>query len=382
MAEKKGNGLLIVISILATLLVMEGVLRFSGIARMTARFTCYHPVVGKVYCPATTGLYTKTRYSQNLVINSDGMVDREYPLTRAAGTLRVALLGDSFAASEYLPTEDKFEGLLERDLSARLGKPVEILNFGISGGETWDQLQIFHLKAARYQPDLTLLSLYWLNDINDNIGQLRNNNPNPLLDEYDVPLTGRLKAARKNFNKALWNRSLLYQLVHDGYGNLERSIKRWFRPDYLKQIDRLVVEEHAGTVAEGLQLKGVPMVDTESSDDDLFFWESAGWAITRKLILKLKAEVEAAGGRLVVLHFPSEGLVRSGIPLPYEAFDAFLNLNGIPSVSLFQPYSAMDPEALRRHFIPGDGHWTRHGHRYVAGQTREMLLDAFSGQYP
>ena len=92
-------------------------------------------------------------------------------------------MGDSFTASEYLPTEEKFEGILERDLSRETGRPVELLNFGISAIETWNQLQIFHLRAVKYQPDITFLLFFWGNDIRDNIGQLGSGSPNPLLDE-------------------------------------------------------------------------------------------------------------------------------------------------------------------------------------------------------
>jgi hypothetical protein len=116
--------------------------------------------------------------------------------------------------------------------------------------------------------------------------------------------------------------------------------------------------EYQGTGLQEPWSKGRPTVDTDSNDDDLFFWGSAGWEITRKLIQKLKAESEASGGRLLLLHFPSEGLVRSGITLPNKEFDAFLNQNGIPHVSLFPDYYALESEELHQHFIPNDGHWT------------------------
>jgi hypothetical protein len=257
-------------------------------------------------------------------------------------------------------------------MNDRIG-PVEILNFGISGSETWDQLQLFHLRAASYQPDLTLLVLFWGNDVKNNIERLRSGSPNPLLEEYDAPLTGRIKQVRKNINKARWNNSLRYQVVHDGTGKLERLIKRWLQPDYL---DRLQAEGQQGADPDVLQ----PVADTDINEDDLFFWTSAGWNITRELIIKLDAEVQAAGSRLVVLHFPSEELVRSGIPLPHEEFDAFLDQHGIPHVSLFRGYHALEPGELQRHFIPADGHWTRHGHRYVARQTQPLLFNALSGQ--
>jgi hypothetical protein len=376
MGEKRRNFALLVISVLAALLLAEGALRLSGMAAMTARFMCFDALMGKVYCESAEGTFSRGSYTHHLVINSDGMVDREHPLAAPGDTLRVALLGDSFTASEYLPVEQKFEGILEQELSRSLDQPVEILNFGISAIDTWNQLQIFHLKSARYRPDLTLLAFFWGNDIRDNIEQLQSGNPNPLLDEYDAPFAARLRQARKNFNKQLWNHSLLYQVVHEGWGRLERSVKQRLAPAYLREIDRLILtgdrqDSTAGEVAD--------VVDTGYNDDDVFFWNSAGWEVTRQLIVKLNADVEAAGSRLVVMHFPSEGLVRGGVPLPHPEFDAFLEQNGIPYVSLFPGYQAMDAGELRSHFIPGDGHWTPHGHRHVAQQTTELLLDALSG---
>ena len=185
---------------------------------------------------------------------------------------------------------------------------------------------------------------------------------------------------RKRFNSALWNSSLLYQVVHERYGRLERSVKRWFEPEYRKEINQVIAGEFADASLNDLQPGAGPAVDTDFNDDDLFFWDSAGWEITRELIIKLKTEVEAAGSRLVLLHFPSEGLASSGIPLPHEEFDAFLAHNGIPHVSLFPDYYALDQEALGKHFIPADGHWTRHGHQYVARRTQDMLFSALSGQ--
>ena len=378
MDGNKGNWLLLIISVLLTLLMAEVALRLSGAAEMKARFQCFDAIIGKVYCDSTAGTFSRSTYSNYLVINSDGMVDREYPIPKPEGTLRIAMLGDSFAASEYLPTEVKFEGLLERELSKQLGKPVEILNFGISATETWNQLQIFHLNTAKYQPDITFLVFFWGNDIRDNVGQLSANSPNPLMDEYEAPLAWRLKEMRKNFNKTLWKNSLLYQVTHDGYGNLAQSIESWFKPEYLDQIDRVIAGGDNGDILNDTQSSARNMVDTEFNDDDPFFWDSEGWEITRKLIQKLKDESEAAGSRLVLLHFPSEGLVRSGITLPDEEFNAFLNQNGIPHVSLFQDYYALESEELHQHFIPNDGHWTRYGHQYVAQRVQEMLFSALS----
>lgn len=76
----------------------------------------------------------------------------------------------------------KLEGILEQELTRSLEQPVEILNFGISAIDTWNQLQIFQLKAARYRPDLTLLAFF-----RDNIERLQPGKPNPLLDVPSGP---------------------------------------------------------------------------------------------------------------------------------------------------------------------------------------------------
>jgi hypothetical protein len=378
MGSKTGNWLLLTASVVITLLLLEVALRCSGLVTMSPRFGCYDAVVGKVYCAGAEGTFSRGEYSNHLVINSEGMADREYPVIKPDGTLRVALLGDSFTASEYLPEEEKFEGILEAELTESLGSAVEILNFGVSATGTWNQLQIFHLKAAKYRPDVTLLVFFWGNDIRDNIGQLKAGSPNPLLNDYRAPLPRRLMGIRKNFNKALWNHSMLYQLVHDGYGNLAQWVEDRFKPVYIDRINRAIAGVENEPTRNVPHVQALPVTDTEFDDDDLFFWNSAGWELTRKLILKLKAEVEAAGSRFAVLHFPSEGLVTSEYPLPHREFDIFLEENGIPYVSLFQDYATFDREELRKHFIPGEGHWTPHGHRYVAARTKALLLNALT----
>lgn len=378
MSTKTGNWLLLIASVVITLLLMEAALRFSGFTRMSARFRCYDAVIGKVYCPGAEGPFSRGNYSNHLVINSEGMADREHALIKPEGTLRVAVLGDSFTASEYLPEEARFEGILERELSQSLRKPVELLNFGVSATETWNQLQIFHLKAAKYRPDVTLLVFFWGNDIRDNIGQLRAGSPNPLLNDYHASLARRIMEVRKNFNKALWNHSMLYQVVHDGYGNLEQLIENQFKPGYINRINHMIDGEDENATSHEPDVNSAAVMDTEYDDDDLFFWNSAGWELTRKLILQLKVEAEAVGSRFAVLHFPSEGLVNNRYPLPHHEFDAFLEKNAIPYVSLFQDYQALDHEELRKHFIPDDGHWTRYGHQYVAVRIEPLLQNALA----
>lgn len=62
--------------------------------------------------------------------------DRGFRIGRHPGPLadtRVLLLGDSFMAALQVDFEDSFAGLMERDLSAALGRPVRVENAAVDG---------------------------------------------------------------------------------------------------------------------------------------------------------------------------------------------------------------------------------------------------------
>jgi hypothetical protein len=116
--------LLIVASVALCLLALEAALRLSGYAHQPARLLCHDPIIGNVYC-AGVEAYPDNTYDNRLTVrvNSEGMIDREYPRAKPLGALRIALLGDSVTASIYVLPAEKFEALWEEALAARLGCP-------------------------------------------------------------------------------------------------------------------------------------------------------------------------------------------------------------------------------------------------------------------
>ena len=114
--------------------------------------------------------------------------------------------------------------------------------------------------------------------------------------------------------------------------------------------------------------------DTISIFDDLFFFDSEGWDITRKLFLKLKQEVKKNGGELAVIHFGGFHQYRNFPVLPVKEFDAFLNSEGIEHYNAFDLFVKIDDEFLPENFIPNDGHFTETGHRHFADFSTDFLL--------
>ena len=186
----------------------------------------------------------------------------------------------------------------------------------------------------------------------------------PLLNEYEVNWYTRLKVKRKNFNKWLWNHSALYQFTRTKYNHLEHYFKRMFLPDYMKGI----------FYNEKKQGRPLYPYDTASIFDDLFFFDSEGWDVTRKLIVRLKQEVQEIGGEFAVIHFGGMNQYRNFPALPLKQFDAFLESEGISHFNNFDLFLKIDDELLNKFFIPNDGHFNAIGHRHFAEFSTDFLL--------
>lgn len=101
-------------------------------------------------------------------INGQGMrADRDFPVEKPPGVLRIVSLGDSFTAGYEVEAEETFSSVLEGALRAR-GLPVEVLNTGVSGFSTAEAYLYLERELWRYQPDLVLVSFY-VNDLVDNV---------------------------------------------------------------------------------------------------------------------------------------------------------------------------------------------------------------------
>jgi hypothetical protein len=92
--------------------------------------------------------------------NAHGMRDREYAVTRPAGTFRIAMVGDSIAAGWGVNVDDRFESILEHawdDRSRRAGGPaVEIIDCAVPGHAPGQRWHHFQQVGWPFRPDLVI----------------------------------------------------------------------------------------------------------------------------------------------------------------------------------------------------------------------------------
>jgi lysophospholipase L1-like esterase len=317
-------------------------------------------------------------------INRAGFRDREHELKKPANTFRIAVLGDSFAEAVQVSREDTFWSVLERRLAAAAQfaeMDVEVLNFGISGHGTAQQLQMLQHYALSYEPDVVLLAFFAGNDV-------RNNSPQ--LEPYDV---------RPFFS------------LDDAQLKLDDSFLR--HPDFFKANSAVTrIKVTAINASRMLQVlnewKNRPPQPAQSDsdfetgiDDQVFvepvepIWQAA-WEVTDALILEINRIVRQHDARLVVatvtqaiqLHPAADVRTRFANQLgvrdlfyPESRIEALGKEGVFDVVALSRPM--LDAATRDQEFFHGfeatglgKGHWNAAGHRLAGELIAEALLES------
>ncbi len=102
-------------------------------------------------------------WGADVEINAHGFRDREVELAKPAGTTRVIALGDSATFGIRLPQEVLWPGVLE-NLLREGGEQVEVLNLGITGYDTLEEVAFLEKVGLAFAPDRVVLA-YHLNDV-------------------------------------------------------------------------------------------------------------------------------------------------------------------------------------------------------------------------
>lgn len=96
--------------------------------------------------------------------NGFGFRDREWTIDKPAGTVRIALLGDSFIEAIQVPLEETAARKLEAQLARRFpGVAVETMNFGVSNYGVGQYLMVYEEYVRRFRPDFVVVFASYLN---------------------------------------------------------------------------------------------------------------------------------------------------------------------------------------------------------------------------
>lgn len=112
--------------------------------------------------------HTSIDGSWEFVTNSQGFRSaEEYPYDKPQGVLRVLSLGDSHTQGYEVRQDQTFSAVLERYLEKH-GVPAQVINTGVSGFSTAEELVLLENELLRYAPDYIVIG-FFANDLEDNL---------------------------------------------------------------------------------------------------------------------------------------------------------------------------------------------------------------------
>ena len=281
MSPRRQNLLLLLASLTFSLLAAEAVLRMLEPGRPWQRKMqqpgrlwqvpawVFDAHVGARFSADWKGTfsYKADRPPISVDANRWGFRSPDVDRTKAPGTRRIALLGDSLFAALQVEAEHH----VRRRLEVGLTGTSEVLNFAVPGTGPVAHLNVYRHFARHFDPDTVVLGIYTANDFTDDRGRRWQDADGNLVERPFVTAPGDLRKivkANSALAMAIWS----------------TTWKRAAEPEREPAPSPSTTES-----PQGFALAGVSEQEVENK---LAIWN------------RLAGEVEQDGRRLVVVLFP------------------------------------------------------------------------------
>lgn len=349
-------------------------------------------------------------------INSDGLRDREHTKAKPPETFRIAVVGDSYAEAFQVEQGAAFWAVMGRrlqDCPALRGRRVEVINFGVSGYGTAQELITLREKVWGYSPDVVLLAVTTNNDVLDNSRALKLTDEIPyftlrdgqlvLDDSFRDARSFRLRGSSVNrVGRWLRDRLRFVQAIHLAQVALKSRLDAWRHGGDAQDRQKGSAAQPTAAATNAQQQQAAPtdelgaanVIYREPSDD---IWRDA-WAVTEKLVATMNAEVRGHGARFLLVTLSNgiqvypdasarEGFARRlGVEDLFYPERRFRNLGereGFPVLNLAPELQRLADE--RKLFLHGfgrelgNGHWNEEGHAAAGDILSRNLCDLLAG---
>jgi lysophospholipase L1-like esterase len=386
--------LLVIFGILIGSLIAEIALRVAGFSYPEF----YQPdnSRGIALRPGMEGWYRKEG-NAFVKINSDGLRDREHTKQKPERTLRIAVIGDSYPEAFQVDAEQAFWSVMETrmqtcaDLS---GREVEVINFGVSGYGTAQELITLREHVWQYSPDIVILTITTNNDITDNRRALKKTDQVPyfVYREGKLVLDDSFKNTRAfrfqqtslaSAGRWIRDHSRLAQVIIQAHRAIKIFTASWRSRLKGSNVPAQSDSGDKGNIVARSAELGTDNVVYVETDDPV--WRDA-WSVTEGLIVEMRNEVNSHGAKFLTVTLsngiqvnPDAG-VRQDFMKRFSVNDLFYpdhriellcrreGINCLILAPELQAYAEQNHVYL--HGVAGnigEGHWNPTGHR-VAGE--------------
>lgn len=317
-------------------------------------------------------LSTRQEFSTWIWTNADGFRDCERG-PKQQGVYRILAIGDSFTWGAYgVDMHETYTAMLEEMLNSVEDRRYEVLNAGVPGWGTDNELAFYRRYGEAYQADLVLLGFSVANDFLDNLQQgdlsvLNGNLVRTTSIEEDTPLLKKLHNFLVTHSiLARWGESRLLQIP---------VVQSFLKRRAMREGELLVAE-----AARIKQLFGPVGEDKEASRLH---------RATRELIREFKEVCDCRRTSLCILAIPAAFQVDT------TAIDFIVTEYGINSENLEGPQRFLRRVCLENDILLIDPledfqlahrttplywefnpHFNREGNRRAAAAVHRSLVEA------
>ena len=176
-----------------------------------------------------------------LTINSLGFRGREVVTPKPSGSFRVVVIGDSVTMGWGVGDNETFSAQLEELLHARFpGRPLDIVNMGVGGYDTRQEVTLLKRNVSRLQPDLVLVGFY-SNDVPDALDDKQTTAPGGTRIAASHPEAGQLLRMNQS-PPSWWNRQLRRSRITYAMGRLFNRLAgkgEWGMSRFSMELDLL-----------------------------------------------------------------------------------------------------------------------------------------------
>jgi hypothetical protein len=401
-----GLALTIIAAVVAACLIEEAAIRLLGLGK--PQFYTYSSSRGWKLKPGAAGWQSDEGRAW-ISINRWGYRDSQWTLAKPPHTLRIAVIGDSFAEAQQVAIDETFEAVAQRLLNQRIKlfangpsawvRHVQVMNFGIDGYGTAQELLTLERSAWRFSPDMVVLAFFAGNDVRNNSVALEGDKCRP----FYVERGGRYALGGPFEDSGLFRfrcfarfesrRSQLLNALGSARSVIRDHMKAWERRE-----GWMPSKGHVRAAARG------PHSHHEPGINDLIYrppinktW-TAAWDVSEAEIRMVRDDAARHHAAFLL------AAINTGMQVYPDALTRARYLESIGGTSLFYPDTRLRAQADREGFPvvsiapamqyaadaghiffhgfpntrPGIGHWNERGHCFGGSMIAEAIIATLS----
>jgi acetyltransferase AlgX (SGNH hydrolase-like protein) len=333
-----------------TLMLAELAVRFITPQQLVSDIIEPDPDVDYRLRPNARGRMSSPEYSASIKINSLGFRGEEISVAKSAGVRRILFLGDSFTFGNGLSENETLPYFVGEELSRRHSSTFEIINGGVYGYCTANELDLFMKYGLPLKPDIVVI-LVMIHDMFDNP------------DWYELTSDGLLKR-KQRMSQYVNSRRVTGYIPGAGW---LREHSHLFKFVGMRVLPIL----NSGGQSEREPVREINQQTKVNESSPEFYEEQRGpFRVTVALLNRLAEAAKENDAKVILLTL--EGGSSSNLYLPHEQLITAALNTGFSDALALPPVLAtyQGQETL---YFPQDKHWTSAATRFVAPKVADVI---------